>query len=181
MANTVEVPERFKKMDRAKSYGEIHPPLDGAFFEQNGLMYDHRGEILTSAITTEQAAALEKENARERARAKAEEAYRKALESEGIEDDEDGGTVVVAKEKRTTKAKETKVGKVEKPSDDGELDLRGWAKGEVKIPFDQVQKAIRGTFGKQVDTLADAVDAVGEALKIPADQLMNVPVMAPAR
>lgn len=37
------------RLDQKRPYGEIHPPLDGAFFEQDGKMFDQAGVLLSKA------------------------------------------------------------------------------------------------------------------------------------
>lgn len=37
------------RIDQNRPYGEIHPPLDGAFFEQDGKMFDQDGVLLSKA------------------------------------------------------------------------------------------------------------------------------------
>lgn len=153
------------KLDKSRSYGEVHPPENGACYEQDGFLFDNFGIALVSRMTDEQKERIRIRNARAAAEKKANEARSKALAEAGVEDEE---AVVRKKTRGPNKAPSPAAPKMDE--EEGP-DLVRWAKGEINIPFDKVQTAIRAKHGKNVTSLANAIEFVGEENEIPAEKL----------
>ncbi len=154
------------KIDAKRPYGEIHPNLDGALFEQDGLFFDAAGLLLEDKLTPDQRKALEEREARAKAERAAEAARRKALAEAGLLDEGEVQSEAGAKKARKAAAAAAETAK------NGEgPDLAQWARGAVQLPFDKVQNAVRELYGRQVTNVTDAIDVVAEALSIPAEEL----------
>jgi hypothetical protein len=58
--------------------------------------------------------------------------------------------------------------------DDGAVDLAAWARGEKKALFDDVAKAIRESYARDVSTVPDALDLLIEEGVVSDDEAMKV-------
>lgn len=110
------------RFDKTRSFGSIHPPVDGAMFEQDGCYFSGAGEFLRR-IGQEPAARVQEEAG---APAPVPPAPPEAPKVEA--------PVVVAPAAKTNDA--TKDG----------VDLAAWARGEANYPFFSVKKQAAGEY-----------------------------------
>lgn len=159
-------PTKFHRLDRTKAHGEIHPPFDGAYFDQNGFPYSQTGQLLVPMLSKEQRERLRRYIVQERATKAAKKAMEDTLRAQGFEEDDIDRLTNI--ELKTDPDKLSK-----KPAARGDIDLRAWATGQMNYPFDHVQAAMKETHGRVVTTVVDALNWLGDHYKLPNEQLRN--------
>lgn len=160
---------RFHKLDRTQPFGEVSPPQDTggepAHYDQHGFLYDAGGNLIEQALTDDQKAKLKYLVAKAEADETARKARSEALRKAGFSDEE-----VAAEEEATEREEKLRKSK-ESNFRIADIDLKGWALGQVNYPFDKVQAKIREKHGRLCTKFIDAIHFVGEAEGLPEDSL----------
>jgi hypothetical protein len=145
-------------LDRSRPYGTVHgEETDGAFFEQDGYLFDNEGLLLEHLLSSDQKKSLELAKAKRHAAAMAQEAYEAAMKDAGMTDVPPGAPPVIVSENAPPPVPE--------PGD--KVDLDGWMRGTHKYQFFAVTKAMREQFGFAASDKSSVVKFLQDALNLP--------------
>lgn len=146
-------------LDRSRPYGTVHgEETDGAFFEQDGFLFDNEGLLLERLLTADQRKSLELMKAKRHAAEMAKEAYAAAMKDAGMTDVPPGAPPVIVSENAPPPAPEP---------GDAKVDLLAWMKGEQKYQFFAVTKAVREQHGFAASDKSSVVKFLQEILNLP--------------
>jgi hypothetical protein len=133
------------KLDKSRPFGIVYPPEWG-HYDQDGFPFDADGSLCEHLLDDAARARLDKMLAHKEASAAAERARRDALMKAGIDPDEKPA----AKGKKEP-VNVSVIGNVD-------IDLKGWAKGEVNYPWFSVRQAAMKQFSRDVDNARALVE-----------------------
>ena len=133
------------RLDKSRAFGVVFPPENNAHYAQDGFHFDANGNLAEEWLKPADRAKLDSLIARRAADAAAEKARIESLKNAGLDDKE----IAVITQSRTTS---------EKPTDADGVDLKGWARGEINIPWFKVRKAFMEKYSRDVDNQAAAID-----------------------
>lgn len=116
-------------LDRHRPYGEVHgEDTGGAYFDQDGFLFDFEGKLIPELLTPAQRAQIEKMKAQTEAQAKAKAAYEESLRSAGLNPANE------------PPMEDPEAQQQEAPTE--EIDLAGWAMGTKRYHFFTVKSAL---------------------------------------
>ncbi len=120
-------------LDRNRPYGEVHgEDTGGAFFDQDGFLFDFEGNLLEHLLDAKARAKLENMKATAEAQAAAKAAYEASLRGAGIS---------------PADAPEMPLQGEEDAPPAPHVDLHGWVTGAAKYQFFAVKDALREQYG----------------------------------
>lgn len=152
------------RLDRSRHFAIVTPPENGAHFHQDGLYFTHGGEVVEDMIDEAGVKAIKRRNAQAAAKAAAEDAYRKALEEQGMEPDAIKGEI--ERVKNAGALTDAAAGAANSQA----VDLIAWAKGHKQYPWFTVRKAFTDQHSRDVENKANALDFLAdEGLIAPED------------
>lgn len=135
------------KLDRNREFGTIHGEVDSkishvnedgearvAVAEQDGFLFDANDELIRELLTPAQARVLAKREAEGQAKAAAEEAFAKAMGDFAPAEGDNRPRINVIDPDAP------------KSTNDEEVDLLAWGRGQKKYRFDRVVHAITARF-----------------------------------
>lgn len=136
-------------LDKDRSYGEIFPPLDGAYFEQDGFRFDHAGALVIEALSADDLDRATKMIKARQLRREAEAAERDALAA--------GATSGFVS---TPTGSVPLSGSGAAPAD---INLQAWADGTAKHQFFAVVKYAKDKHSITAGDRAGLIDLLGKA------------------
>lgn len=118
-------------LDRNRPFGEVHGEnTNGAFFDQDGFLFDYEGNLLEHLLDDAARARLHGMKAKEEAQIRAKEAYEASLRAAGLDP-----TTQPAMDSDDEAPAPVKV------------DLHAWATGQAKYQFFAVKDAMKDQYG----------------------------------
>lgn len=139
-------------LDRTRDFGTVsgdNIEHAGAFFEQDGFLFDVHGKIIEQYVTEAQRAELAARLRKEAALAKARQAF---VDDLGMSAEDAAVAVSLSNlDKR----------------DDGAIDLAAWARGEKRYPVDKVYRLIRESYDQSPTNRGQALEILAEHGVIP--------------
>jgi hypothetical protein len=145
-----------KRLDKSRSYGEHHPPENGAFYQQDGYNFDHEGYLVDDLLTDAQKERLKKLPPPKSGGGKPPKPAKQqaAPPSEG---GEGGGG---------------EPGGEGEGGDNADLNLTLWLKGEAEYDFADVQKAVKTRYHAWKTSKRDLVNfLVTDEKLVPYDEV----------
>jgi hypothetical protein len=138
-------------LDRNRPYGEVHGEnTNGAFFDQDGFLFDNDGNLLEHLLDDAGRARLHGIKAKEEAQARAKEAYEASLRAAGL-DPASQPTMDAEGEVAPAPAK---------------VDLHAWATGQAKYQFFAVKDAMKDQYGFSPTNRDAAIKFLIDELKL---------------
>lgn len=117
-------------LDRNRPYGEVHgEDTGGAYFDQDGFLFDFEGKLIEALLTSAQRDQIDKMKAQAEAQASARAAYEQSLRAAGLNPAD-------------APPMEDPEAEPPAPSQEGTIDLAGWAMGTKRYHFFTVKSAL---------------------------------------
>lgn len=148
-----------KTLDRSRPHGTIHPPYEGAHYEQGGFHFDAQGKLVEKLLTPEQKAALAKAAQPKSPRASEQEpsGAPKPPKPNAVVGTEDFGSSASASDQAATQ--------------DG-VNLEEWLRDDASANFLEVRKAVKARYATWITDKAGVVTfLVNEQHLLPAEEL----------
>jgi len=139
-------------LDRNRPYGEVHGEnTNGAFFDQDGFLFDYEGNLLEHLLDDAGRARLHSIKAKEEAQTRAKEAYESSLRAAGLDP--------------TTQPAMDSGDDAPVPA---KVDLHAWATGQAKYQFFAVKDAMKDQYGFSPTNRDAAMKFLADELKLDA-------------
>lgn len=137
-------------LDRNRPYGEVHGEnTQGAFFDQDGFLFDYEGNLLENLLDDAGRARLHGMRAKEEARVRAKDAYEASLRAAGLDP-------------TTQPAMDAE----DEPPPPAKVDLHAWATGQAKYQFFAVKDAMKDQYGFSPTNRDAAIKFLIDELKL---------------
>lgn len=155
------------RLDRSRHFAVVAPPENGAHFHQDDLYFDHSGRIATEWLSEKDKERIRRKIARAKAEQAADRARRDALKKAGLDPDQADEDALKGK---ATGSKAAPAVEPEK-GDGSTVDLKAWARGELKVSWFKVRQAFVAQHSKEVENKEDALIFLADQGLIGADEV----------